>query len=93
MATLAFEDWAKKFERIGRGTSAWNALQSAIDGLTQLKESLGGDKPEWLKISDADEDLGWSEGVRRYVLRVIYRLNLPPPTHGWHIESAEARCV
>jgi hypothetical protein len=78
MPTLAFEDWLKKFERIGRGTPAWNAFQCVLDKLTQLKQAPGGKKPEWLTFYDADEDRGWSGDVRPYVLELLYRYTLPP---------------
>jgi hypothetical protein len=81
MATLVFEDWVKKFERIGIGTPAWNAFQLLVNRLTELKSRESGAKPEWLKILDIDEDRGWSEGVRRYVLRLMYRLTSPPLTY------------
>jgi len=81
MKTLSFESWRKKFERIGRDTLPWNAVQVIVDRLTNLKESESGGKPQWLRTLDVDEDLDWSVGVRAYVLRRIYMLTLPPPTY------------
>lgn len=78
MRALAFEAWRKEFERMPTDTPAWNAFRTFVNELTKLKAAESGDKPQWFRDLDIDDDRGWSESVRTYVLRLIYRLTLPP---------------
>ena len=78
LVTLAFEDWKKKFERIGVDTPPWKAFQKLVEQLGRLKESESGSKPEWLNLLDLGEDRDWSDGATEYALQLIYRLTLPP---------------
>jgi hypothetical protein len=78
MVTLAFEDWKKKFERVGVETPPWKALQTLVEHLGSLKQSESGSKPQWLNLLDLGEDRGWSGGTTEYALQLIYRLTLPP---------------
>jgi hypothetical protein len=64
MVTLAFEDWKKKFERVGVDTPPWKAFQTLVAHLGRLMESESDSKPEWLKLLDLGEDRGWSDGLR-----------------------------